>query len=232
VALFQSRGQPAAAAHSATQLLDAIRDSPPIVAALAAAAEHKVADRQRLIDTLAAAERSAAAAFPAYTAEIDAAVAAERKAEIAWRRSSQRVVAAAHARTAASVTLDRTRQQIEATLRQGADNASVADFLDWIEDEIARTSRQLLRGDAVQRREGSEMVTTVTTNSGSVLARLSVLREARTSADGLRLLADQSAVPGHIEHIRAALPPIAENVAVARHRIALPDDRQFGVRAA
>jgi len=226
------RGPQAAASPSAAEILAAIRDSPPVAAAIAGATARKVAERQRLVDTLATAEAAAAAAWPALSAEIDVAVAAEQKAEAAWRRAQHRTAAAAHARTAASVALDRTRNQIEAALVAGADETVISAFAEWIEEEIGRVNRQTLPGDAITRREGGEQVTIITTNRASVLGRLAALRDARGAVEGLRMIPDQATVLSRIAEIRAALPPVTEATSVTRRRIERPDDRQFGVRAA
>ena len=203
---------PQVAAHSAAEIIEAIRGSPPVVAALADATSRRIAERQNLVDTLASADRAAGTNFPVLTADIDASIAAERKAEGAWRKAGERVAAAGYARTSASVALDRLRSQVESTLRAGADNLAIDGFLAWARDDLDSTRKIRGYGFSTSTTKGDEVTVTTESRQASILRRIEATTAAMADVDKLRFVADQSGVPATVASLKNALPAIAADI--------------------
>ncbi len=215
--------------RSAADILDAIRESPPIAAALGEAESQRVARRQAKLDRLAAIDRDAAGQFPKLIKDTSDAVAAQRRAEAALVVAKQKVDVAMAARLDFTVQTERERRQLQAELRAGADGQSISAFAEWIEDSIQAAARSV-RVPVVERSEvGAETVITVTSNVGSINSRCTALRAARDEVEALRLVADQSSVPSRIAALKAGIPPIADEITAAKTPRRRNDVGQFGV---
>ena len=122
LSIFSRRTQSAPAPLTIThEVLDAIRTSPPIVAAVADAAARKVAARGQLVSALAVLEREAAKNFPGLIAASDNAFAGEKAAAAALHNARRQVDLATGNRINASVALDRSREQIVSELTFSAE---------------------------------------------------------------------------------------------------------------
>jgi hypothetical protein len=168
-----------------------------------------VAERQKIIDALAANEAKAEKDFPLRTKAIEAAIAKVREVGRVWQAANDDLNRASYARSSASLAHTSERHRLQGLLWDTEYSETITDFqreMRWGMDDVrkqydfyAETSVNALTGESMLRRYS---------NRASVDARISAMREAIDQADALRLIADQSNVPEQLAAIRAGLPKV------------------------
>jgi hypothetical protein len=197
-------------------VLDALRDSPQVRAALSERQTQIVADRKLLAARLAEVEAGVPARrYVALVKRHNEALEAARAAHAAFEEASHKVALLQGERLAASFAISGERDEILTKLRSTADNDAIDAFTREMRDAMQNArkmvdSRELSVTNKITGRSGVKIVT----NGPAVAERLLAINEAIQSAEDFRLLPDQSAVPARLAALRAALPPPVSSVAM------------------
>ena len=189
-----------------SDVVSALLPHPAVQAALAETARQKAEARRALAARLTAITAAAAKAAPKTRTAIDAAraeLALAEKARAAAVANLQRLQRDA---AGAAVVFTREHDALERQLISGADPAIEA-FLVEMRDIITNppqpsVAEEFTRTHPVTGRKEHVVVT----NWTAAHRYLEAVREAVHTAEGLRLLPDQSEVPRMLDELRAGLP--------------------------
>jgi hypothetical protein len=203
------------------EFVAAMRRAPSGQAVIQAATARTAAERQKLIDELAAMDSDATKTFPKLQKAVEAEIANVRAAELALRAANERLRLAGLAKSGASVDYDYARQRIEAALRNNSYSTMFDDFARKMLDEL-HVTRKKYEGGYVQVRDRFPKQgpgyfipphnLVGYNNAELVNARRTAIEAALAEAEGLRLAADQADVPARLAALHAGLPEVAPAV--------------------
>lgn len=194
--------------QDAAAIIDALRHTPEIAAAVASNESRKRSARQELAKRLTKAEDDMAKRVVALDAALDATM---HEVKIAEAKLAEARVAASSARmakTQASFGFTAEHDAIERELRDTC-SPEIGLFITEMRDEWDRTLKltpEISVDTITNQITGSRVRIETGRGTASILARVAAIREAIATAEEMKLEADQSSVSMLLQELRQNLP--------------------------